>query len=273
MRFLFAILFALLIGVGPTSAQVPGFANPYTQRLNPFQFFTSGSYIGFVSPFNVGAILLGAGGYQFSNLIVKLQFPNGSLISWSFASNSPCPPPTGLQICGFGQESYGAYDGTDGPAVPVTAKQVKNISSFFCVDEFTRSGTDDGWDGIYDQFLTSVANGNASTQVDEIEIFLHSNSTSIAYVQSVTQIGTYTDANAVSWTVAVDTTGAIPDILAMPSSEADFNGDFDIKAFFAYLSTKSRLTGNEWANGIAIGPEPLHDAATMALAEFQCHLN
>lgn len=272
MRFLFALLFALLVGVCPSSAQVASFASSQTLRLNPFQFYTSGSYIGFPSTFNVESLVLGRD-YQASIPLSKTTFPNFSTMVWSFASNSPCPPPTGLQICGFLQESYGAYDGVDGPVVPVMAKQVKNISSFFCIDEFTRSGVDDGWDGIYDQFLTSVANGNASTRVDEVEIFLHSNSTSIAYVQNVTQIGTYMDANAVSWTVAVDTTGDIPDILTMPSSETDFNGEFNIKAFFAYLSMNSRLTGNEWANGIAIGPEPLHDAATMALAEFRCQLN
>lgn len=184
------------------------------------------------------------------------SFPNNTSIKWSW----PATPAT--SIYGFLQVAFADYHGTV-PQTPVTAKQVKNVSTLVSSHNFTHEGTTNGYDVIYDIFLTDTAN-DSNGVLFEIEIFLHTPNFAASLVTGSTQIGTFVG-SGITWTVAISGN----DILFMPSNQADVLADsVDIKAMFAYLIGQGTITGNEFYNGHAFGVEPRLGGGSLTLNSF-----
>src|SRR6185312_14175343 len=96
-------------------------------------------------------------------------------------------------------------------------------------------GDTNGYDVLIDFFTTLAAN-NFTNRQHEIEVFLHTPAYAAAYVQSLLQIGTYTDASGRAWTVAVDKNASPHDILFMPANQANvLSGTVDIRAMLNWL--------------------------------------
>lgn len=234
------------------------------RRLGDFEFFTQGSFIAFNSPFNAGS--LKGGGFDFDDSTVVQNnsgFPANTAITWQWPA-SPCPA-----ICGFLQASYGTYDGGI-PQAPITSRQVKSITTLTSSHNLTISGVTNGYDIIYDTWLTQAATGNV--HLFEIEVFLDTPQYSIDFFNSATPIGTVT-ISGITWSVAVSP-GAAPDILFKPTNNASVPiASIDMKAMLSYLTTQGQITGNEWYNGHAIGVEPRNGTGSAIINSFSVSYN
>jgi hypothetical protein len=73
-------------------------------------------------------------------------------------------------------------------------------------------------------------------------------------MDGVTQIGTFTDPAGRGWTVARDDGAAFT--MFRPTDGSDVQGTIYWKEMLAFLISKSVITGAEYFNGIAFGPEP-----------------
>lgn len=212
-----------------------------------------------MAPFGAGGLIHNAncapgaaGCFSESMAVNTVTIPAQTVITWSFPST---PPGSGLY--GFLQQSYGSSN--NGPHTTPSV-QIKSLNTLSTTHNISYTGSVLS-DFIYDAFLTSTAYG---TNVAEFSIQVHSTSTSTAYIQSITQIGT-TTISGVTWLVAqAGAIGGGGQIIFCPSNFADIlSVTIDMKAMFAYLVANGALTGNEFFNGIALGSEPYENGGTM----------
>lgn len=224
--------------------------------LSDWQFYVSGIWGGGMAPFNTPGLIhnanCGAGAAGcFSETFAynTLTAPVQTEIIWSY----PSTPSSG--VYGFLQQSYGSSNG--GPH-STPSVQIKNLNTLTSTHNISITGGVNNYDIIYDAFLTSTAYG---TNIDEFSVQVHSDAASIAYINSITQIGTFTGSGVI-WQVAQSAPGG--QIIFVPSSYVDeLSITIDMKAMFAYLVTQSVLTGNEYFNGIALGVEPYENGGTL----------
>lgn len=216
--------------------------------------YYSGVYTGFMQPFSGTQVTPNA------MLINAPLFPGGAMMNWNYTS-SPCSG-----VCAFLLLAYENYAGGT-PAVPLTPIQVNALSLMTVSHNLGFFGVLSGFDAIYDTFL--YTDPSAITRAEEVEVFLHTNAAAAAFVLASTQIGTPT-ISGIPWTVGYyANAGGTPDILFMPTSQADIlDNTIDMNAIFAYAKTNGLITGSEWFTGLAIGVEPLNDSGTMAVNSF-----
>lgn len=233
LRFL-AMSLALLCGTanawraGTTALNLPDFTN--------YPFPLVNLYTAFMSPFNATA------GTFWENLAYfPATFPNGTTIVWSYPT-APC-----VSICGFLNIQYGFYD--TGGSQSITSKQLSAITTLTATNNLTMSGTTNGWDVLYDIFLTNGAQG---THANEIEILIHTPTYSSASCSSGSLIGT-TTISGINWTAYLS--GTI--YCVYPTSLADVpSASIDIHAIFNYLIANGGLSSSVYYNGHALGVEP-----------------
>lgn len=254
MKFIF-IIFLILINAVPAQAFSRG---EKAISIGDSTNYWSGSFGSYLAPFNAGPLQPGID-YVDNAQIFPSSFPNGVTISWTWPP--PIPQPCTNAICGFMSVQWGTAQGAI-PPVNITPKQVKNIVTLLQNFNLTFSGTVADYDVITDIWLSSIANGDPSTNVNEIEFFLHPNPQAISYINGSTQIGTFIDNQGHSWQVAHDGT----DMLFMLSAHTDFaSGSLNIGASLAYLVLQGQLTGNEWFNGLQTGGEPFGGSGSMRI--------
>jgi Glycosyl hydrolase family 12 len=205
---------------------------------------TKGPYTVFLCPFNAKAF--NVTGTESETITPK--FPNGTALAWSWPMRGEPSVIGFLQVAG-----YGNYYNTV-PQTPIGPKQVNQIKTLTVSHNLSFSGTDNGFNVIYDYFLTKTPNGN-DDHLFEIEVFVHTSDFAAKYVESVTPVGETTISD-VRWKVAIDDHAHPADILFMPTSKADVSeGKFDLKAMHDYLISKGKITGDEYYNGHSLGVE------------------
>lgn len=217
--------------------------------------FTRGSFLAFASP-------QAAGGSD-SISVRSSAFPNGTTINWAWPS-TPC-----AGVCGYMEVTYGNYD-SGVPQTPVTSRQAKNITTL--TEEFNLSTAGDTTQfNVLDEFYLTSTQGDANTKVIEIGWFLNASASAVSYFNSVTQLGTYTDAYGRVWKVAQDPTGGSAGNYVMQmlaNGSPLLVGAIDKKAALAFLTSQGKITGNEWFNGMAIGIEPVSGTGSMQVARW-----
>ncbi len=223
-------------------------ATSASRQVGDFQNYLKGKFGGYLAPFNANGL---QSGVDFENhLTVKdATFPDNSTITWRWP-DSPC-----ASICGFFQIFYGDYAG--GPKDLIAPKRVNEIATLRVAHDLSFSGTKNGYDIIYDIFLTDVPHGD---RLFEIEIFLHTPPYSEKFVADASPTGSFAD-DGVTWNVAV---GGGPDILFVPEHGTDISiASIDIKKMLGYLLSKKIIAGTEWYSGHALGVEPRNGSGSL----------
>jgi hypothetical protein len=232
--------------------------------LGDEQFYSKGRYVAWNGPWcRLYDPTFVAGVYNDTMGINDQTFPLGTLISWSMPSaakrSAACP------VYGYMALSIGNYDGGK-PLISLPPMKAKDLSVLYVEHNFAIAGGADDFDVLQELYLTSVK-GDASTKVVEIGWFLHSPISTVKYVRSGTQLGTYVSpTNGRSWIVAKSGTF----ITFMPKDTLDaLTGPTNIKDALVWLKSKGAITGEEWFNGMAIGVEPLGNGGTMVVNNWK----
>lgn len=237
-----------------------GGGTPGETVLGDHELFTVGPYSAWMDPYNTTGLT-----FTDSMTVRDAEFPDNTDLTWSY------PLPGTDSIKGFLQVAgYGDYYDTV-PQTPIVSQQLKNITALTATHDLTHSGTANGYNVIYDGFLT-VSAGH-SNQAFEYEIFIHSPQFAIDYFTAsyVSQIASSVSLSGYTWDIAVDGTamsGSRPIILFMPSNRADIDAaTIDCKALFDYLIGIGILTGNEFWNGGSLGVEPARGSGTLHVTD------
>lgn len=248
MRSILVLLALLFAGAAHAQTTI-GDATPYA----------NGSYLAYLAPFGKGALVDGVD-YSEAMIVQPATFPNNVSILWNWPANTS-------GIVNFLAVDFGDYNNTVVPA-PIASKKVSAISALTETHALALAGDPSGYDAVIDLFTTS-APGSTTAKQHEIEIFLHTPAYSAGYVASVTQIGAYTDANGVAWTVAIDKSRLPHNILFMPADQSDIvSGTVDVKAMLAWLMSKSWVGGGEYFNGLATGVEVQQGLGAAQISQF-----
>jgi hypothetical protein len=247
---------AFLAAVSTLMGQETNSAHPDTVRnYADHQLFSRGPYTAFMDPFNKGSYISGKD-FTETFAVDADQFPSRTTIQWNWPVRYPKNVLGFLQIAGFGD-----YFNTT-PQTPIQPKRLKDISRLTVFHDLTYFGTDNGYDIIYDYFLTETPHG-ANKHLFEIEIFLHTPAYSVKYFERSTPVGLFSG-SGVLWKVAIDRTVVPPDILFMPTDERDLSKQtIDLVAMHSYLISKGIIEDSEYYNGHSLGVEPAQGFGTM----------
>lgn len=188
-------------------------------------------------------------------------FPNETVLSWNVT-----PSPSWGGVNGFLYVNYGNYDSSPGQ---ITPRQVKNITALAVNAAWSQSG--DLSTGLLCECWmgTAAAASGPFTKTHEVAFFPRFSTESKAYVDSLPLVGSGFTVGGVAYSVRVGgNPQGIPYLIAYRSDYGAMQGAMPFKDFFTYLVAQGRLTGNEWFNGIAFGPEPFSGAGSLTLTTF-----
>lgn len=237
--------------------------NPFYQPtvVPAFQNYSEGPYLGFLGPFNPGALKPGVD-FKESMFVVPGLFPNHTAVRWTYPEVK-CPN----GVYGFYQVAYGNYyNGT--PKTPIPPRQVNAIKTLVQTHDLMIGGNTQGFDLLIDLFLTKDA-GNHNIHLFEVSVFLHSPKSVVDYFATARPLGTFT-VSGVTWKAALN--GTI--ILIMPADGSDLlTGSVDVKAMFDWLISQNVITGTEWFNGYGLGAEPTRGSGSFAVNTFAVAYN
>jgi hypothetical protein len=263
-RTLFVAL-ALAVGMIPPGAHAGSHGGNLVSILESTNYNTSNSNTLYLAPFGNAGLTSGVD-YTDNATALASTFPNNTVIQWRWPTTVA---PGG--VYGHNSIDWGLYQGNPVP-VPITPQQLKSITTLQQTHNYSWTGFSSGFDAFDDMWLTS-ASGNDSTITFEVEIFLHSPTYIVNYVNGATQLGTIT-ISGITWQVAWYGGQSIPDILFMPSNAADvLAATLDIRAMFQYVISQGVLTGNEWFNGLSLGMEPRQEGGSMIINAFSMVYN
>ena len=239
------------------AAPIAGAEAEELRRYGEHQLFTRGSYSAFIDSFNKRDYVLGKD-FDQSFTVKPETFPDGTNLTWKWPIRDPKFILSFLQVA-----AYGDYFNTV-PQKPICAARVRDVIKLEVSHDLTFSGTENGYDVIYDYFLTAVPNGGAA-RLFEVEVFLHTPPYSVRYFETATPVGTFS-ASGITWSVAIDRKPKVPDILIMPANHASVpKGTIDLNAMHAFLMSKGILTGNEYYNGHSLGVEPAQGTGSLTV--------
>lgn len=228
--------------------------------LRDHQNYTSHSYNSYLSPWNKGALVEGVD-YDESLQLNEAAYPNGQTIMWRW----PKEPPARRGVYNFLHVAYGNYYDTR-PKEPIPSVKVRDIAELTQSFNLSFGGDLDGFNVIDNLFLTEKP-GNFEKILYEVEIFFHSPSNAVWYVNHSHPVGRFV-ASGIEWFVAVDRNGPHgQDVLIMPSSHQDapVADKLNLKAMFDYLIASNVLSGDEYFNGLALGVEVHHGAGNLTI--------
>jgi hypothetical protein len=258
----------------PTTPTVPVIVSD--KVLTDYQYYSSGPYQAYVSPWGKGALVLGKD-YNETISLNMATFPNNVV----FAASWPNTAPTSSGVYNFNSITYGNFCGA-APKQSVAAKRIKDITTLTRTHDFSLSGNLQGFDVIDDIMVSAIGTNAcnvARSSMREIEIFYHSPPSAINYAKYVTKIGTVT-ISGISWDVSMDTGWS--DVLFIPTNHQDVtSATIDMKAVFTYLIsqkvkingvTQQILTGEEYFNGFGFGNEVTLGSGSMKVNSFMVNL-
>jgi hypothetical protein len=223
--------------------------------------YPAGAYLAYIAPFNKGALIYDRD-YTESITVDAAVFPAQSLFSWRWPDT-----PASAGVYGFSAIDFGDYNNTAVPT-PIPARRVGQIRTLNETHDASFAGLLEGFDVIDDLFLTGAPDDN-TTNLFEVEVFLHTPRYSADYVRGTRRIGNFVGAGII-WTVAIDeSAGHIPDILFMPHDRSDIgSGTVDLRAMLAYLVDARVIPATVYFNGFAFGTETQRGAGEMRVTAF-----
>ena len=262
-----ALAFVLLAGISGSSRSGPTNYDTTASKVNTVTVFDSqsysrGYYSAYIAPFNKGSYAFGVD-YEESITLSATQFPSGSLFAWSWPE-IPCAQ----GVFNFSAIDFGNYYNTVVPT-PITPRRVRDLVVLRETHEMTLSGELQNFDAIDNFFLSEVA-GDDGTHAFEIEVFLHTPGYSENFIRHAKQIGTFTGSGK-TWIVAeaISTSAVIPDILFMPSDQADITrGTIDLRGMLDYLVSRGVIKDTLYVSGFALGTETRKGKGALDLAAF-----
>lgn len=219
-----------------------------------------GSYSAYNGPFCASGFKRGVD-YTQSLAIQPSLFPNSTVISWSFPNSGPTAPGcSGPGIWGYDHEDFGNYDGG---SQDITAEKISAITALKPTFLWSITGTAANFDVLDDTFLWDTP--TQTTQLNEVEIFLHSPTAVQNFVNGATQIGTHTDSCGTSWKVAHSGT----DMLFAPVGYADFSsGCVDKLDLLNYLVAQGQISASEYYTGNGLGVEIYQGSGSFSIASL-----
>jgi hypothetical protein len=240
---------------------VVGAAQAEERTIGDSQAFAAGPYTAFIAPFNKGTYVYGKD-YTETITLNPATFPNQTKLTWAWPNTVAA-----AGVYDFSAIDYGNYYNTIPPS-PIPSKTLSNIQTLMETHNISLSGSLQGYDAVIDMFLTTKP-GDSSTQVYEIEIFLHTPTYTANYVNSVTPIGQM-QVSGKTWTVVIDRHPSHPDILIMPADQSDVtNWRIDVKAMLYYLIHHGIISRNLYFNGYALGTETQQGGGSMKVNSWQ----
>lgn len=220
------------------------------------------AYAAYNGPFCRGTLLPGTG-YTQSLSVTPNQFPNQTIIAWSWPNNTPS-----CTLWGYNHVDYGNYEGLG--SYPITAKQLSAITTLTETFNWSISGPPADFDVINDIWLWPSSTQTTATA--EVEIFLHSPLTVQNFINGSNQIGTYTDSCGTTWQVAYSTPPL--DLLFAPVGYADVStGCVNVHAMLNYLVAQGQISSSLWYTGHSLGVEPYQGAGSLSPASFSVAYN
>lgn len=195
--------------------------------------------------------------------IDEAAFPAGMTFYWDVT-----PDPDWTSVNGFLHLGYGNYDNS--PA-SITPRQVYTITDLSLAVTWTFDG--DPATGLLSEcWLSSAAAASgAFTKTHEVAFFPKQSANTIAYLNSLPAVGpgTFVDSNAVTWSVKEGLSGeGLPYFIAYRAAFADHQGALPFDDLLTFLTNQGKITGNEWFNGLAFGPEPHSGVGSLTVDTF-----
>jgi hypothetical protein len=187
-------------------------------------------------------------------------FPARTKFTWDVT-----PDPDYGGINGYLAVAYGNYDYN---AVSITSRQAYTITDLVLNVDWTFSGN--AATGLLCEcYLTTASHssGPLDDKLCEVGFLPKVSSGAQAWASGLPSLGSFVDSNGVTWQVreSMDASATFPYYVAYRSGFVDHKGAFVFDDYFAFLINLGKLTGNEWFNGVAFGPEPHYGAANVII--------
>lgn len=250
-------------GTGQSSIVIPDTA------VYPNDRYASGAYLAFQAVNDVVSP-------RSQNMVVYPGlFQNGTIFNWTW------PVGADTSVKSWNAIDFGNYLNTDVP-VPIPPGKISALNTLKVRTVWTYTSTADSANVTMDFFLYNSATSTAGAMLAEFQIFYHTPNSTKAFVDSVTNLGTYTSpaidgTPSIAWKVGRQTANffGTPYYLFYPSDQSDkFDMTFDVKAALAWLSVPNPttgltyLTGNEYFNGLGTGIEPMLKSGQAVLQTY-----
>ena len=209
-------------------------------------YYSKGSYGCYAYTYSAAA-----GSKYASWSINPATFPNGCALNWY-------APVVGLGggVWGYHHIDYGNYDFSP-VQTPIASVQVNNLTTAQVTFDFTYAGSPT-FTLLHEMWLSTSSHTTGAVSSDavfEIGFFLHSPASVIAFHNSGTLIGTYTD-NGINYTVRSHTATALYITIVKSDNGDVLAGSINWLAAFDWLKTAGVIAGTEWVNGYGFGIEP-----------------
>ncbi|MGH1571966.1 hypothetical protein ACRAWG_16320 [Methylobacterium sp. P31] len=228
--------------------------------------WTAGSYTAYNSPWGAASLVQGKD-YSDTTTINSGSLTSGVVMNWSWPEI-----PASSGVYNFDQIAFGDYYNTV-PQIAVAPSQINSIGNLSESFDFNIGGETSNFDVITDMFLTGSA-GDNSTNKYEIEIFHHTPQYSSDWVNSLTQLGTFSGSGH-TWKVAIGSGGsAAPDIVFMPTDTNDvLSGTLNVKDMLNYLVQQNVISATDYFNGLAAGVEVHQGSGSLTANSFSVSYN
>lgn len=229
-------------------------------------------YLGYMNPFNTTGLTIGT---DYANRLYATPTGSGVPASESWPNRSAMEGfhpviPNRQQIFGYMQLTWGNYyNGV--PKVYTTPRKISAMS--VCkIKTNWRSLRTGNHNMLMESFLTNTS-GNANDRKSEVGLYCHGPASTIAYHNTGTNLGTWTNPeDNLRWTcfkhLDSDFGASLPFITLMREGGVDWRrGVIDYRDLLLWLITRpgSTVTGNEWINGGAFGPEPSKEGGAYSI--------
>jgi len=220
---------------------------------------SKGPYWAYNSTWNKGSLVNGKDFTQ-SLTLDNVNFPNGSVLAWSFP-NTPGPNNVYSAPCLM----FGTYAQVVAPTPTIPYKQISAINTLMVTHNVTLNSDPTKFDAIYDFYLQSSTD-TSSQGLFEIELHMHTPQYFIDWINTSLKKYDFTDAAGTDWIIASNPGVNPPMIIFVRADFADhLNATVDLKALLMAAKAKGLLTGNEYFTGLAMAVEPREGSGSMTI--------
>jgi hypothetical protein len=225
--------------------------------------FTSGPWVVYNNVWGKANLINGVD-YTQKIILRKASFPNGTLLSWSW--------PSQRHFYSYPEIIYGStpWSKTNPEVLTIQLANLANVS----VDYSTvLEGSLQGYDTIFDIWLTSQPNGNAPTVKYELEVVTHANWTMpasrLAYTltdSTLRNVGVYVtpgETNGVAtWT----------NICLLPQGDIP-SGSISISDIIKSLIWHGIVPATDYVSGVEFGAEPQSGSGSVLISALDYQWN
>lgn len=236
---------------------------PGTLKLGNFQSHLLGQFSAYTGMWAVNlAPAQTANLKATSSVRVYPTFPRGTVFTWDVT-----PDPNWTGVNGFLSLAYGNYD--DSPS-SITPRKVNTITDLTLTVGWSFRGN--ASTGLLCECWLSPASTATGpiTKTAEVGFWPKVSPQAASFAAGTVAVGSgsFTDTHGAVWLVRQDTSLAQPYYFAYRPGYASHQGPLHFKDLFAFLTTAGKITGNEWFNGLAFGPEPRSGSGSLVISEF-----